>query len=100
MTKQDFAKFVYDNLMHEGMEAVLYDDGFACTRQAGSWGTDEDEIVIAVPLSFAYWSDSWYFDEIYEYAGGEWQQKEVTDEQLKKEIIDGIEDDIFGFYSY
>ena len=100
MMKQDFAKFVYDNLMHEGMEAILYSDGHACTRQAGSWGNGEKSIVVTVPLGTEYWLEGWYFDELYDYIDGEWQQKEVTDEQLKQEIIDGIEDDIFGFYSY
>ena len=100
MTKQDFAKFVYSNLMHEGMEAILYNDGYACTRQAGSRGNDEKSIVVTVPLGTEYWHDGWYFDELYDYIDGEWTKREIADKQLEKEIIDGIEDDIFGFYSY
>ena len=102
MTKREFAEFIFENLVWDNMEAVLYKDGFAWARQVGSWGTDEDEIIARVPLSFEYWSESWFFDDLYDYdtKTGERVEKEITNEDYKREIIDGIYTDIFhhGFY--
>ena len=104
MTKREFVEFVFENLVQDGMEAVLYTDGFVCLRQCGSWGTDEDEIIATVPLSFDYWNSSWFFDDLYQYdtKTGERVETEIIDGQYKREIIDGIYVDIFhhGFYDY
>ena len=102
MTKREFAEFVYENLVWDNMEAVLYKDGITWARQVGSWGTDEDEVIASVPLSFEYWGDAWFIDDVYYYDSetGERQRMEITDGDYKREIIDGIYSDIFhhGFY--
>ena len=100
MSKREFAEFVYENLFWDGVEALFSKDGVAWARESGK-GSDGDEIAIVVPLSFEYWSKSWVLEDLYDYdlkeGVGLW--KEITDEHLKNHIIDGIEDEIFGFYS-
>lgn len=48
----------WDNLLWDNMEVVLYKDGDNWTRQQGSKGTDEDDIVYKMPLDLNYWGDS------------------------------------------
>ena len=85
---RNFVEEIWENLTWEGMEAVLYRDGDTFTRQEGSTGTDEDEIVYSVSLSSSYWGESYalnFNQETEEYE---------KDETMKEEFIDDIADEI------
>ena len=55
---KSLAEEVWENILWEGMESVLYSDGDIWTRQQGSTGVDEDEIIFKVDLSPDNWVDS------------------------------------------
>ena len=49
---------VWENLLWDGMEAVLYEDGETWTRQASAFGEDESKIIYKINLDTWYWVDS------------------------------------------
>lgn len=53
-----FLAEAWDNLPWDGMETVLYVDSDCWTRQQGSTGTDEDDILYKLSLDSSYWIDS------------------------------------------
>ena len=55
---REFAEEIIMNYELNGMEAVLYTDGEDWIRQSRSFGTDEDEIMVKIPLGQAYGGDS------------------------------------------
>lgn len=57
---KEFVEEAWDGLFWEGMEIVLYKDGDNWTRQQGSQGSDENEIIYTLPLSLDYWADSYF----------------------------------------
>lgn len=77
---------VWKNLIREGMEAILYKSGDSWTRQEGTKGVDEDEIIYRVSLSSDYWGDSYALD----YKDGEW----IKDESMKEDFIRDITEEI------
>ena len=100
MTSRGFAEFVFDNLGQDYLEAVYYNDGEARLRQVGSTGNDEDSIVVTVPLSWMHWWETWIFDVLYKWdeEAGEFKREEVTEDWLKKDIIQSIGDEVFGYW--
>lgn len=82
-------KEVWENLIREGMEAVLYKDGDSWTRQEGTVGADEGEVIYRVSLSSDYWGDSYALD----YKDGEW----IKDESMKEDFIRDITEEILKF---
>lgn len=93
MNKEAIKTFVeeeiWENIIWEGMEAILYNDGDTWTRQEGSTGIDEDDIIYKVPLSFYYWSDS------YVLAKNE-DEDLVKDESVKKYFINDMTNQIYN----
>lgn len=93
MNKEAIKTFVeeeiWENIIWEGMEAILYSDGDTWTRQEGSAGIDEDDIIYKVPLSFYYWSDS------YVLAKNE-DEDLVKDESVKKYFINDMTNQIYN----
>ena len=81
-------KEIWENLIWEGMEAILYKDGETWTRQEGSTGTDEDDIIYKVPLSSTYWGES------YSLAWDKEEEEWIKDETMKEDFIDDIADEI------
>lgn len=79
---------IWENIIWEGMEAILYNDGDTWTRQKGSTGIDEDDIIYKVPLSFYYWSDS------YVLAKNE-DEDLVKDESVKEYFINDMTNQIY-----
>lgn len=80
---------IWENIIWEGMEAILYNDGDTWTRQEGSTGIDEDDIIYKVPLSFYYWSDS------YVLAKNE-DEDLVKDESMKEYFINDMTNQIYN----
>ena len=99
MTDRKFAEFVFDSLGHELLEAVLYKDGGAWLRTVGSRDSDEEDIVAIVPLSWAYWWESWIFDVLYiwDTEAGRFGRAEVAEEWLKKAIIKTIGEEVIKY---
>jgi hypothetical protein len=63
--KNEIAEEIIENIGWDGMELIVYSDGYSTIRQEGSFGEDEDQIIAKVPLSEWYWSDtiaSWVGD--------------------------------------
>lgn len=52
------AEEVWENLLWEGMEAVLFEDGEVWVRQKGTVSSGEDEVIYKVDLGPHYWADS------------------------------------------
>lgn len=52
------AEEVWENLLWDGMEAALFEDGDVWVRQKGVVSSDEDEVIYKVDLSPHYWADS------------------------------------------
>ena len=77
---------VWENLIREGMEAILYKSGDSWTRQEGTKGVDEDEIIYRVSLSSDYWGDSYAVD----YKDEEW----IKDESMKEDFIHDMTEEI------
>ena len=100
MTSRGFAEFVFENLGQEYLEAVYYNDGDTRLRARGSTGNDEDSVVVTVPLSWAYWSDSWIFDVLYEWKpeAERFGRVEVLADWLERDIIHTIGDEVFGYW--
>ena len=99
MTNRGFAEFVFDSLGHELLEAVLYKGGGAWLRTVGSRDNDEEDIVAIVPLSWAYWWESWIFDVLYEWKPEteRYGRAEVTEDWLKKAIIREIGEEVIKY---
>lgn len=49
---------VWENLLWDGMEAALFEDGYVWVRPKGAVSSDEDEVIYKVDLSPHYWADS------------------------------------------
>lgn len=81
-------KEIWENLVWEGMEAVLYKDGGSWTRQEGLTGTNEPEIIYSVSLSSSYWGESYALDF------NEETEKYEKDETMKEDFINDIADEI------
>lgn len=79
----NFVKEIWDNIAWEGMEAVLYKDGDNWTRQQGSKGIDEEDVLYKLPLSFSYWGDSYFMSPNEE---GDL----MKDESMKKDFIEDM----------
>lgn len=81
---KNFVEEVWNNINWEGMEAVLYKDGSNWIRQQGSRGVDEEDVVYTLPLSFSYWSDSFfmYLDE---------DDEPIKDQSMKECFVEDIE---------
>lgn len=84
---KNFLEEVWENITWEGMEVVLYKDGDNWTRQQGSRGVDEDEVIYTLPLSLDYWADSYF---MYRDEDGD----VVKDETMKKDFMEDMESQI------
>ena len=84
---KNFVEEVWNNINWEGMEAVLYKDGSNWIRQQGSRGVDEEDVVYTLPLSFSYWSDSFFMclDE---------DDEPIKDESMKEDFIEDMESQV------
>ena len=63
--KNEIAEEIIENIGWDGMELIVYSNWDSSIRQEGSFGEDEDQVIIQVPLSKWYWSDtiaSWVGD--------------------------------------
>ncbi|MDN6718489.1 MAG: hypothetical protein L0L51_07850 [Lactococcus lactis] len=80
---KNFLEEVWSNITWEGMEAVLYKDGDNWTRQGGSRGEDENDIVYKLPLSFSYWGDSYFITK-------DEDDEPVKDESMKKDFVEDM----------
>ena len=76
------AKEIFENLNWDGMEFVVYRDGETFTRQIGSFGEHEDEILVTINLSEYYWADIFK----------EWEIVDLDEisESLKEDFIDEV----------
>lgn len=93
MNKEKIRQFVeneiWENLLWENMEAVLFKDGDTWTRQEGSIAVDEENVIYTIPLSFSYWSESYAVER-------NENDEFIKDETIKEEFIDDTTDDIFN----
>ena len=78
-----FAEAIIENHDWESMEAFLYTDGDYWIRQSGSFGTQEDEIMVKIPLGKSYWGESFFWGEDLE-----------EDEELRESAIADMVEDI------
>lgn len=81
---KNFVEEIWENLFWEDMETVLYKDGDNWTRQQGSKGVDEDEIICTLPLSFSYWGDSYFITK-------DEDDEPVKDEAMKNDFVEDME---------
>lgn len=81
---KNFVEEIWGNLFWEDMETVLYKDGDNWTRQQGSKGVDEDEVVYTLPLSFSYWGDSYFITK-------DEDDEPVKDEAMKNDFVEDME---------
>ena len=58
MKKQEIAKALLENIMWDGMEFYITNDGDYGVRQAGSFGENEENVVFKQDLSTTYWQDT------------------------------------------
>lgn len=62
MEKFNFEKIateLWEKLLWENMELVIYNDGDNWVRQQGAQGQDEEDIILKISLSPSYWMDSY-----------------------------------------
>ena len=81
---KSFVEEAWDSIFWENMEVVLYKDGDNWTRQEGSRGEDENDIVYKLPLSYFYWCDSYF---MYRNEDGD----VVKDEAMKNDFVEDME---------
>ena len=81
---KSFLGEVWENITWEGMEAVLYKDGDNWTRQQGSRGVDEEDVIYTLPLDFSYWGDSFFM-----YRNED--DEPVKDEAMKNDFVEDME---------
>ena len=58
----DIAKEIIEHMLYEDNELIVYKDGEISTRQQGSFGHHEDQIIYSTPLGYHWWSltlDTW-----------------------------------------
>lgn len=87
ITSEDIKRFleeIWENLFWEGMETVLYKDGDNWTRQIGSMGIDEENVIYKLPLSFSYWGDSYFITK-------DEDDEPVKDEAMKNDFMEDME---------
>lgn len=84
---KSFVEEAWDSIFWESMEVVLYKDGDNWTRQQGSKGVDEDEIIYKLPLSYFYWCDSYFITK-------DEDDEPVKDEAMKKDFVEDLESQI------
>lgn len=82
-----FLEEVWENITWEGMEVVLYKDGDNWTRQQGTRGIDEEDVIYTLPLDLNYWADSYfmYRDE---------DDDVVKDESMKEDFMEYMESQV------
>lgn len=56
---EQIAEELWDNLLWENMELVIYNVGDTWIRQQGAQGQDEGDIILKINLSPSYWMDSY-----------------------------------------
>ena len=83
-TIRNFAKEIIENHDWERMEAILYTDGDYRIRQSGSFGMQEDGVMVTIPLGHAYWSASYFWGEDLE-----------EDEELRESAIADMVEEIY-----
>lgn len=84
---KNFLEEVWENIGWEGMEVILYKDGDNWTRQIGSMGIDEENVIYKLPLSFSYWCDSYFITK-------DEDDEPVKDEAMKKDFVEDLESQI------
>ena len=77
MIKQEVAKEMLKNIMWDGMEFYIKNDGDYGVRQIGSFGENEENVVFKKDLSTTYWQDA----------------EEVTEEYLIDFYLNDVEVD-------
>lgn len=92
----ELIEMVWENLLWDGMEAVLYDDGETWTRQASSFGEDEDKIIYKINLDTWYWADSFTVtkNDDGEIVKDESMREEFFDTMIN-EVIENLEREIY-----
>lgn len=84
---KNFLEEVWENITWEGMETVLYKDGDNWTRQEGSVGIDEEDVIYKLPLDLNYWADSYFM-----YRNED--EDVVKDETMKKDFMEDMESQV------
>ena len=87
---RSFVEEIWENLVWEGMEAILYKDGETFVRQEGSAGTDEDDIIYKVSLSSNYWGESYALD------WDEESEEYIKDKTMKEDFIDDVTNEVLN----
>lgn len=88
-TIREFAEDIIGNHGFENTEAILYTDGDHTIRQSGSFGVQEDEIMVKIPLGQTYWGDSYIWGEDLD---KDTELVETAIDELVEEIYFRIED--------
>ena len=91
----ELIEVVWENLLWNGMEAVLYEDGETWTRQATVFGGDKDKIIYKIDLDEWHWRDS--------FAVIENDDREITKDASMREkffdtMIDEVIEELEGIY--
>lgn len=84
---KNFLEEVWGNITWESMETALYKDGDNWTRQQGSQGIDEEDVIYTLPLDLNYWADSYF---MYRDEDGD----VVKDETMKKDFMEDMESQV------
>ena len=90
MKQEDLKNFLeeaWENITWKGMEIVLYKDGDNWTREEGSVGIDEEDVIYTVALDLNYWADSYF---MYRDEDGD----VIKDETMKKDFLEDMEEEI------
>lgn len=82
-----FLEEVWESITWEGMEVVLYKDGGNWTRQQGTRGIDEENVIYTLPLSLDYWADSYFMSP-------DDDGDIVKDETMKEDFMKDMESQI------
>ena len=83
----ELIEVVWENLLWNGMEAVLYEDGETWTRQATVFGGDEDKIIYKINLDTWNWVDSF---AVVKNVDGEI----IKDESMREKFFDTMIDEV------
>ena len=82
----ELIEVVWENLLWDGMEALLYEDGEISTRRASAFSEDESEIIYKINLDTWHWVDS--------FAVIKNDDGEITkDESMREKFFDAMVDD-------
>ncbi|QXN86275.1 hypothetical protein KV134_08680 [Tetragenococcus halophilus] len=88
---KNFLEEVWENITWEGMETVLYKDGDNWTRQQGSQGIDEEDVIYTLPLDLNYWADSYF---MYQDEDGNVVKDETIKKDFKMDMLGQVKRDL------